>query len=102
DFRYRPGGPRIYAENVDAPELEMNAQTLGPITRLTLRCSVPLNVELKRDDQRAILAIDRSAMDPVRERLDHRDRMVRSIVFDDSDGNAKIVRSEERRVGKEL
>src|SRR5437867_5808185 len=91
EFRYRAGAPRIYAENVDAPELEMNAQTLGPITRLTLRCSVPLNVELKRDVQRAILAIDRSAMDPVRERLDHRDRMVRSIVFDDSDGNAKIV-----------
>jgi len=90
EFRYRAGAPRIYAENVDAPELEMNAQTLGPITRLTLRCSVPLNVELKRDDQRAILAIDRS-VDPVRERLDHRDRMVRSVVFDDSDGNAKIV-----------
>ena len=90
EFRYRAGAPRIYAENVDAPELEMNAQTLGPITRLTLRCSVPLNVELKRDDQRAILAIDRS-VDPFRERLDHRDRMVRSVVFDDSDGNAKIV-----------
>ena len=90
EYRYRAGAPRIYAENVDAPELEMNAQTLGPITRLTLRCSVPLNVELKRDDQRAILAIDRS-VDPVRERLDHRDRMVRSVVFDDSDGNAKIV-----------
>ena len=90
EFRYRAGATRIYAENVDAPELEMNAQTLGPITRLTLRCSVPLNVELKRDDQRAILAIDRS-VDPFRERLDHRDRMVRSVVFDDSDGNAKIV-----------
>src|SRR5206468_2312733 len=90
EFRYRPGTPRIYADNVDSPELEMNAQTLGPITRLTLRCSVPLNVELKRDDQRAILAIDRS-VDPFRERLDHRDRMVRSVVFDDSDGNAKIV-----------
>jgi len=90
EFRYRAGAPRIYAENVDAPELEMNAQTLGPITRLTLRCSVPLNVELKRDDQRAILTIDRS-VDPFRERLDHRDRMVRSVVFDDSDGNAKIV-----------
>src|SRR5438093_4461840 len=91
EFRYRPGVLRIYAENVDTPELEMNAQTLGPITRLTLRCSAPLNVELKRDDQRAVLAIDRAALDPVRERLDHRDRMVRSIAFDDSDGNAKIV-----------
>src|SRR5207249_901235 len=91
EFRYRPGTPRIYADNVDSPELEMNAQTLGPITRLTLRCSVPLNVDLKRDNQRAILAIDRPALDPVRERLDHRDRMVRSIIFDDSDGDAKIV-----------
>src|SRR6059036_748515 len=91
EFRYRPGTPRIYADNVDSPELEMNAQTLGPITRLTLRCSVPLNVDLKRDNQRAILAIDRPALDPVLERLDHRDRMVRSIIFDDSDGDAKIV-----------
>src|SRR5215510_10723663 len=91
DFRYRPGTPRIYAGDVDSPELEMNAQTLGPITRLTLRCSVPLNVDLKRDNQRAILAIDRPALDPVRQRLDHRARMVRSIIFDDSDGDAKIV-----------
>ena len=91
EFRYRPGTPRIYADNVDSPELEMNAQTLGPITRLTLRCSVPLKLDLKRDNQRAILAIDRPALDPVRERLDHRDRMVRSIAFDDSDGEAKIV-----------
>src|SRR5438046_10346806 len=69
----------------------MNAQALGPVTRLTLRCSVPLKLDLKRDNQRAILAIDRPALDPVRERLDHRDRMVRSIAFDDSDGDAKIV-----------
>ena len=91
EFRYRPGTPRIFADNVDSPELEMNAQTLGPVTRLTLRCSVPLKLELKRDNQRAILAIDRPALDPVRERLDHRDRMVRSIAFDDSDGDAKII-----------
>src|SRR5881296_1380136 len=67
------------------------ALTLGPVTRLTLRCSVPLKLDLKRDNQRAILAMDRPALDPVRERLDHRDRMVRSIAFDDSDGDAKIV-----------
>src|SRR2546427_11174110 len=91
EFRYRPGTPRIFADNVDSPELEMNAQTLGPITRLTLRCSVPLKLDQKRDNQRAILAIDRPALDPVRERLDHRDRMVRSIAFDDSDGDAKII-----------
>jgi N-acetylmuramoyl-L-alanine amidase len=91
EFRYRPGISRIFADNVDAPELEMNAQTLGPITRLTIRCSTPLNLDLKRDNQRAVLAIDHSALDPVRERLDHRDRLVRSIAFDDSDGEAKII-----------
>src|SRR5207253_1452450 len=74
EFRYRPGTSRIFADNVDAPELEMNAQTLGPITRLTIRCGIPLNLDLKRDNQRAVLAIDRSPLDPVRERLDHRDR----------------------------
>ena len=46
DFRYRPGTSRIFAGSVDAPELEMNAQTLGPITRLTLRCSTPINLNL--------------------------------------------------------
>jgi N-acetylmuramoyl-L-alanine amidase len=91
EFRYRPGAPRVFADNVESPELEMNAQTLGPITRLTIRCSVPLNLELKKESQRAILAIDRSALDPTRERLDHRDRLVRSIAFDDSDGDAKII-----------
>src|SRR6267378_546600 len=91
EFRYRPGTPRIFAENVEAPELEMNAQTLGPITRLTIRCSAPLNLDLKRDNQRAILAIDRSPLDPVRERLDHRDRLLRSVVFDDADGEAKLI-----------
>jgi N-acetylmuramoyl-L-alanine amidase len=91
EFRYRPGMSRIFVDNVDSPELEMNAQTLGPITRLTIRCSVPLNLEVKRDSQRAILAIDRPVLDPVRERLDHKDRLVRSIAFDDSDGEAKII-----------
>ena len=91
EFRYRPGTPRIFAENVEAPELEMNAQTLGPITRLTIRCGVPLNLDLKRDNQRAVLAIDRSPLDPVRERLDHRDRLLRSVVFDDADGEAKLI-----------
>src|SRR2546427_6344347 len=91
EFHSRPGTSRIFADNVDAPEFEMNAQTLGPITRLTIRCGAPLNLDLKRDNQRAVLAIDRAALDPARERLDHRDRLVRSIVFDDSDGEAKII-----------
>jgi N-acetylmuramoyl-L-alanine amidase len=91
EFRYRSGTSRIFAENVDAPELEMNAQTLGPITRLTLRCAVPLKLEVKRDNQRAVITIDRSGLDPTRERLDHRDALVRSIAYDDSDGEGKII-----------
>jgi N-acetylmuramoyl-L-alanine amidase len=91
EFRYRPGTSRIFADNVEAPELEMNAQTLGPITRLTIRCSAPLKVDLSRDSQRAVLMIDRSGLDPVRERLDHRDALLRSVAFDDSDGDSKII-----------
>src|SRR5207244_11712574 len=49
EFRYRPGTPRIFADNVDSPELEMNAQTTGPRTRLPLHCSVPQTVPLTRD-----------------------------------------------------
>jgi hypothetical protein len=91
EFRYRPGTSRIFADNVEAPELEMNAQTLGPITRLTIRCSVPLKVDMNRDSQRAVLMIDRSGLDPVRERLDHRDVLLRAVAFDDSDGDSKII-----------
>src|SRR5712691_1381289 len=91
EFRYRPGTSRIFADNVEAPELEMNAQTLGPITRLTIRSSAPLKVDLSRDGQSALLMIDRSGLDPVRERLDHRDALLRSVAFDDSDGNSKII-----------
>src|SRR6266700_2887916 len=47
EFRYRPGSSRIFAGNVETPELEMNAQTLGPITRLTIRCAVPLRLEAR-------------------------------------------------------
>ncbi len=92
EFRYRSGAPRIFAGDVEAPELVMNAQTLGPITRLTVRCAAAIHVELRREGpNRAVLAIDRAPLDPLRERLDHEDRLVRSIAFDDSDGNPKIV-----------
>jgi N-acetylmuramoyl-L-alanine amidase len=91
EFRYRPGTSRIFAENVAAPELEMNAQTLGPITRLTIRCGEALNLDVKRDDQRAVVSIDRAPVDPARERLDLRDRLLRSVTFDDSNGEPKIV-----------
>lgn len=92
EFRHRPGSSRVFAGDVEAPELVMNAQTLGPVTRLTIRCASPINLDLRRDGQeRAVLAFDRSPVDPLRERLDHRDRLVRAIAFDDSDGDAKIV-----------
>jgi N-acetylmuramoyl-L-alanine amidase len=91
EFRYRPGTGRIFADNFDAPQLEMNAQTLGPITRLTIRCSAPLKIEVNKDSQRAVLLIDRYGLDPVREKIDHRDALLRSVAFDDSDGDAKII-----------
>ena len=91
EFRYRPGTSRIFADNVEAPELEMNAQTLGPITRVTIRCGVPLKIDVSKDAQRAVLMIDRSGLDPVRERIDHRDALLRTVAFDDSDGESKII-----------
>jgi len=91
-FRYRPGTARIFVGNVDVPELEMNAQTLGPITRLTLRSAAPINLELKRDDPlKPVLTINRGPLDPVRERIDHRDRLLRSVTYDDSDGESKLI-----------
>jgi N-acetylmuramoyl-L-alanine amidase len=91
EFHYRPGTTRIFADNVDAPELEMNAQTLGPITRLTIRCGEALNLDVKRDEQRAVVSIDHAPVDPARERLDLRDRLLRSVAFDDSNGEPKIL-----------
>src|SRR6266850_1258078 len=93
EFRYRPGTSRIFAADVETPELVMNAQSLGPITRLTIRCGAPINLDLRRDDQnnRATLVIDRAPVDPLRERIDHKDRFVKSISFDDSDGTPKIL-----------
>lgn len=92
EFRYRPGTSRVFAGNIEAPELEMNAQTLGPITRVTLRCAAPISLEVKREDAtKAVLTIDHTPLDPTRERLDHRDRLLHSVTFDDSDGQSKIV-----------
>src|SRR5882672_7661660 len=101
EFRYRPGASRIFAGDVETPELVMNAQSLGPITRLTIRCASPMNLELRRDDQndRATLVIDRAPVDPLRERLDHKDRLVKAISFDDSDGTPKILLDLTNEVG---
>jgi N-acetylmuramoyl-L-alanine amidase len=101
EFRYRPGTSRMFAGNVDAPELEMNAQTLGPITRLTLRCDAPMNVEARREDAtKALLTINLSPVDPSPEHLDHRDRLLRSVAFDDSDGDSKILLDITREVAE--
>jgi N-acetylmuramoyl-L-alanine amidase len=92
EFQYQPGIPRIFVGNIVPPSLEMNAQTLGPITRLTLRSSTPMSLDVKREDPaRAVLAINLSPVDPLRERIDHRDRLLRSVMFDDSDGNSKLL-----------
>ena len=92
EFHYRPGTSRIFVGAAEPPELEMNAQTLGPITRLTIRCGVPIKLEARRDETTKVtLAIDRAPVDPARERFDHRDRLLRTIAFDDSDGNSKIL-----------
>jgi N-acetylmuramoyl-L-alanine amidase len=79
----------------------MNAQTLGPITRLTIRCAVSITLEAKREDPtKAVLTIDRVPLDPTRERFDHRDRLLHSVVFDDSDGESKIVLDITREVSE--
>jgi N-acetylmuramoyl-L-alanine amidase len=99
EFRYRPGATRIFAGNVEAAEFEMNAQTLGSITRLTLRAAAPISIEVKRNDPaQAVLAIGTTPLEPVRERIDHRDRLLRSVVFDDSDGQAKLILDINREV----
>jgi len=93
EFRYRSGSSRMFAGNIDAPELVMNAQSLGPITRLTIRSSAAITAELRRDEKanRAVIALDRTPLDALQERLEHKDRLVRSIAFDDSDAASKIV-----------
>jgi N-acetylmuramoyl-L-alanine amidase len=91
EFRYRGGTSRMFAGSVNAPELIMNAQTLGPTTRLTIRVGAAANVTLNRDDpKRTLIRFDRSPLDPLREQVDHHDELVHSIHYDDSDGNSKI------------
>ncbi len=93
EFRYRPGTARIFAGDVETPELVMNAQSLGPITRLTIRSSASVSGEIRRDEKsnRATLVLNQAPLDALRERLEHKDRLVQAISFDDSDGQPKIV-----------
>jgi len=71
EFRYRPGTSRIFAGDVEAPELVMNAQSLGPITRLTIRSSAAVSGELLRDERnnRATLILNQAPLDALRERV---------------------------------
>jgi N-acetylmuramoyl-L-alanine amidase len=91
EFRNRPGTSRVFAGNVNPSELVMNAQPLGPVTRVTLRSEKPVKLALTREGQRAVFKFDAGPMDPLRERLDVRDRLLRSIAFDDADGTPKLV-----------
>src|SRR5205085_1961827 len=93
EFRYHPGDFRMFAGNANPAELAMNAQALGSTTRLTLRAGLPLDVELQRDaaQHRVVLLLKGKPVDPGRERLDYKDRLVQSVVFEDTDGIPRIV-----------
>jgi len=93
EFRRRPGAPRVFAGAVKPIDLAMNAQNQGTLTRLTLRTGVPVSVDIKRDvpQHRTTLIFGSKAIDPARESVDYKDRLVGSINFNDSDGTAKII-----------
>ena len=71
----------------------MNAQSLGALTRLTLRAGAAIEVDLQKEtaQHRAILTLKGKAIDPARERLDYKDALVQSVAFDDSDGSPRLV-----------
>jgi N-acetylmuramoyl-L-alanine amidase len=93
DFRRKAGSPRIFAGAVKPADLALNAQAQGSNTRLTLRTSTPVTLELKRDNaqHRAMLVFAPKPIDPSRESMDYKDRLVGSINFNDSDGSPKLV-----------
>jgi len=93
EFRYKPGTRRVFAGKVTTTELAMNAQSLGALTRLTLRAGTPIDVDLQKEtaQRRAVLILKGRAIDPARERLDYKDALVQSVVFDDSDGMPRLV-----------
>ena len=91
EFRYKPGSRRVFAGRVLTAELAMNVQALGPATRLTLRSGSPIEVELQKEANRAILTLKGRPIDPARERLDYKDALVQSVDFDDSEGSARLI-----------
>ena len=93
EFRYRAGSRRVFAGKVTTTELAMNAQSLGVLTRLTLRAGAAIEVDLQKEtaQHRAIVTLKGKAIDPARERLDYKDALVQSVAFDDSDGSPRLV-----------
>ena len=93
EFRYRAGSRRVFAGKVTTTELAMNAQSLGVLTRLTLRAGAAIEVDLQKESaqHRAIVTLKGKAIDPARERLDYKDALVQSVAFDDSDGSPRLV-----------
>jgi len=93
EFRRRSGAPRAFAGRAKPAELGMTSQTQGPVTRLTLRTSTPVTLELKREgaQRRAVLVFAPKPVDPTRENLEFKDRLVQSVSFNDSDGSPKVI-----------
>jgi N-acetylmuramoyl-L-alanine amidase len=93
EFRRRAGSPRAFAGKAKPADLNMSSQSQAALTRLTLRTSTAVTLELKRDtaQHRAVLVLAPKPIDPARESVDFKDRLVQSINFNDSDGSPKVV-----------
>lgn len=92
-FGFRVSPARIIAANVPSTTLGMEATSSDGITRLTLRLGQSSNVRVQQDRNanRVTVSIDRAPLIPEAERLDYRDGAVRSVFFEDNDGNPRVV-----------
>lgn len=92
-FGFRVSPARIIAANVPSTTLGMEATAADGITRLTLHLGQSSNVRVQqdRDANRVTLSIDRAPLVPEAEQLDYRDGAVRSVSFEDNDGNPRVV-----------
>jgi N-acetylmuramoyl-L-alanine amidase len=81
---------RVFIGRTKPPELAVAVQDQGPATRVTLRAESPIRIEMRRERNQVALFIDRT-VDPVREQIEFRGRLIGAIAFDDADGKAKIV-----------
>ena len=93
DFRYETGAPRIIAGTLTASRLAISAVENQGETRLTIRSDVRMNIRVQQvpAENRVVLAIDHAPINPNTESLNYRDGSIRSVRFDDSDGNSKIL-----------